>query len=445
MRPTYVGIACALVACSRAASPGVARRQETTAQTRSFSGVDASLPSDVDASVHDKTAPASSGEASVVSETIPQLPGVPLSDPDVRVSTSDANQVVVIPRQRSIPSCGGDKSVTVLEAPNKTLRIVRTSLDGRRRATLAAVDNSHGLSIDPSRAVGASTLGLLDMRTGAWSAPPGSERWRYTSIVPGSPYLIAGMAGAGDVIDRFGIVDYIQSKEVAAIEPDAAFGVSPDGAVFYTREGPTPKAGRCKSYVDVLRFHQGATEPVLRIVTHDCDSSLDVTEVVGRSREDFVYRVSEEHEHRYLWPDGTPFYSGGHGHMKTGADGGAGMGNAKEQYDLSFSGDRRFGAFAERNWNELTYLVLVDLERRRRLELPYYGSFPVVREGLLFFSSDPAFVLAKPLPHHEPTDGEAHEGLAFRQIASWALYAYDISRRSICRVGTYGYPIQAIP
>ncbi len=96
------------------------------------------------------------------------------------------------------------------------------------------------------------------------------------------------------------------------------------------------------------------------------------------------------------------------------------MGNSKEQYDLVLSGNGSWAAFAERNWGELTYLVIVDREAKRREQMPFYGSFPAWFGDTLLFASDPDFVRT--------------EDPSFRQIENFAVYAYRPRTNSLCRV-----------
>lgn len=134
----------------------------------------------------------------------------------------------------------------------------------------------------------------------------------------------------------------------------------------------------------------------------------DITDVVAVSENEYYYRVYDEHEYRYYsdWTgEEKMFYSGGHGHFLDA--------NNKEQYDLCFSSDMKFAAFAERNWNELTYIVVVDLEKGKRYELDSYGSFPYFHGQRLYFISDPEIINTK--------------DVSFRQVQDYALYYLDLN------------------
>jgi len=146
----------------------------------------------------------------------------------------------------------------------------------------------------------------------------------------------------------------------------------------------------------------------------------DVTEIVGLSRNFYCYRIYDEHEHRYYYYDNEEkyFYSGGE--------------ENKEQYNLTFSIDGKLAAYTERNWNELTYLVVVDVENDERIKTNIYGSFPHIINNKIYFASDPEFVTTEELSPE------------FRQIANWTLYCYDPEEKNLKEIKRFTEQIQFI-
>jgi len=228
------------------------------------------------------------------------------------------------------------------------------------------------------------------------------------------------------------VVDYEKRHEVLSL-PGRRCAAAPDGSVF------SLGLEECGHFFQLTRIRrEGREESFLRIPRGSPSVALHVSEVVPLSSDDVVYRVADEHELRYLGRDGKPFYSGGVGHGML-EDGIIGPGPDKEQFTLSFSPDGNFGAFAERNVSELTYIVAVDLRRRLRIELPYWGAFPVVRHGYVLFSSDPSFVALDSGGRHDwPSTGMN----PFRPISKWAIYAFELRTHDLCLVGSYNQPTQ---
>jgi hypothetical protein len=104
----------------------------------------------------------------------------------------------------------------------------------------------------------------------------------------------------------------------------------------------------------------------------------------------------------------------------------------KEQLGLRVSGDGKLAVLAERNWSELSYLVVADASGGARRELPVFGSFPAITGQHVVFSSDPSFV-----------KNAVSGSRGFRQIERWAMYAYDLAADSLCLVGEYAHPVGA--
>ena len=92
--------------------------------------------------------------------------------------------------------------------------------------------------------------------------------------------------------------------------------------------------------------------------------------------------------------------------------------------------DAAYATYAERDWNGLTQIVVVDLESRKRELLPFRGSFPQVHAGHVVFSSDPAFVLPTP------------DNSEFQQITRWTLYAVPVGTKRLCKIADFDNPVQ---
>lgn len=100
---------------------------------------------------------------------------------------------------------------------------------------------------------------------------------------------------------------------------------------------------------------------------------------------------------------------------------------SKEQNSLVVSADGRLAAYTERSWNQLTYLVVVDLTTGKRIQTPFYGSFPAISGDRVLFVSDPSFVLGG-------------DDLTFRQIKHFALYSYQPASGSLCLIARMPAP-----
>jgi hypothetical protein len=277
----------------------------------------------------------------------------------------------------------------------------------------------------------AGVQGILDVKTGTWRSMPECEYWTSPEFIPGGTLLATEIADEAKMSAVVAIVDYGKAKILGRFTGRAPV-VTRDGDVLFLRDSasratPGASAQIPTGYVGIWRYHQGQVKELKRL-SIGSDHLYEVTEVVALANTKFVYRAYDEHEYRYYDQDDKPLVPGNDGHYRSPGNDSYHMGTSKEQYDLRVSKDGRIAVLAERNWNELTYLVVVDLGLGTRQELPVFGSFPVLAGRYVVFSSDPSFVVA-------------NEGAReFRQIADWALYAYDLDTKSLCLIGNYAHP-----
>jgi len=217
---------------------------------------------------------------------------------------------------------------------------------------------------------------------------------------------------------RIEFYDYIKKRVVKIL---AGYGPScsifDDIVYFISSETIAEKDGNPKEYRHLNKYDVKA-DSIRKVQSIELGDyfNMDVTEVVGLSKDFFCYRISDEHEYRYYYHKDKeyPFYSGGQGHMING--------NNKEQFDLRFS-DSGFAAFFERDWNSLTYLVVVDLEKKQRTETKYYGAYPFIKDATVYFMSDPSFIT---------TDSSG-----FRQIEKFELFSYDCHTHKLKKIKSF--------
>jgi hypothetical protein len=202
--------------------------------------------------------------------------------------------------------------------------------------------------------------------------------------------------------------------------------VEDDGSVLFLQvPAPKKKAGEeneMPAYVDIARWTRRGIAQLKRIELSEEGGPYAVTDVVPLPNGGYAYRVYDEHEYRYFDASGRPFFPG-LGHFIDSDSGRV----SKEQNSLVASRDGKLAAYTERSWNQLTYLVVVDLKSGRRIQTPYYGSFPRIYGNRVLFVSDPSFVLGG-------------NDLSFRQIKKFALYAYDVPSGSLCLIATMPTP-----
>jgi hypothetical protein len=207
------------------------------------------------------------------------------------------------------------------------------------------------------------------------------------------------------------IYDYKLNKIFKVIDgfyPDLSIK---DDNLFFMQAEIDSTGNETKYFRDILRYDP-KLDSIVFVTRHELSeySKYDITEVKSISSNKYYYRVYDEHEYRYYLDyrgEEQAFYSGGHGHYIDGLN--------KEQYDLCFSSDGRYAAFTERNWNEITYIVLIDLKQGKRYELKAYGSFPMFHGDRLYYISDPDFYNT--------------DDVSFRQIKDYALFYVNLSTR----------------
>ena len=349
---------------------------------------------------------------------------------DANKETADAS-VDDEPRMPDVPHCQDESEITVTEGHPDGLIVTRRTLSGSKSVRLATGKVEAKVAVSPDEQLVAGVQGLLTVKTRKWQPMPACENWVSPQFVPGGTQLVAEIWNeAKKSPNGFVLVDYQQARIVTRLDGRAP-AVTSDGGVLFLRNGGRRKAGAGSQpptgYVGIYKYRHGQTKELKRVELNP-DYLYDVTEVVSLEDGKFLYRVYDEHEYRYYDQDDKPFFPGSDGHYRSPESNSHHMGASKEQYHLRISGDGRLAVFAERNWNELTYLVAIDLVSRIRRELPVVGSFPTTLGRRIVFSSDPSFVAAN------------ESARKFRQIADWALYAYDLDTNSLCLIDKYTYP-----
>ena len=259
----------------------------------------------------------------------------------------------------------------------------------------------------------------MDLGSGETHAVPRAKDLVAPAFVGARPWVVSVLA-AGPRADastfHTRVVDYTTGRAVVTLSGYSP-SVAPDGSVLFLRAAPTPDSGLA-SHVEVLRWDGRSTTPVKRIALSEQGGPYSVTEVVALSRDRYLYRVYDEHEYRYYDQDDRPFYKG----LGPVNDEVLGA-EHKEQFDLTVSADGRRAAFTERYWGQLTYLVVLDLAAKKRTATHFYGSFPAIYGDYVAFVSDPSFIRGR--------------NVAFRQIKKFAVYAYHVPTRTLCKLGEY--------
>lgn len=212
------------------------------------------------------------------------------------------------------------------------------------------------------------------------------------------------------------LYDYKNKKIIKLIEGyDPKLSTKEDCLYFLKAKSDSSKS-EIKDFRYIYKY-QFDLDKVSRLKTFELDGYNigEITEVVGINDNDFVYGVYNEHEIRYfnnVSGKMKEFYSGGHGHSLDGIN--------KEQFDLCFSPNNEYAAFSERNWNELTYMVLIDLVNKKRHEIKKYGAFPYLTNEKMYFISEPEMVETK--------------NIEFRQIKNYVLYSLDLKTEKVEQV-----------
>ncbi|HVU01989.1 MAG TPA: hypothetical protein VHE30_09565 [Polyangiaceae bacterium] len=343
---------------------------------------------------------------------------------DARFPLSDGAQPSVDPTATSGDPCAASQTILVDEGGRDSTRIVETKLNGERVRTVVDQKGNARPAVDLPGRRAFGSQGFYDLRTGEARALAEAKDLVAPAFV-GSGTLVVSELVAPPRADpstvRTRVVDYAAGQAVTTF-PGYSPSVSPDGSVLFLRAA-APHDGGLAAYVDVMRWDGRSTALVKRIALSDQGGPYSIGDVVALSRDRYVYRVYDEHEYRYYDQNDQPFFKG----LGPAKDDILGGGH-KEQYDLTISTDRRRAAFTERNWNELTYLVVLDLATRKRTATRFYGSFPAIYGDYVAFVSDPSFVRGG--------------NVAFRQIKTYAVYAYHVPTGTLCEVGRYEEQVQ---
>lgn len=334
-----------------------------------------------------------------------------------------------LPPGSPVPRCTTSVIVPVAQLEHDSIRIVETRLDGKTMRLLYAYAGTAPVGIDRTRAHVFGDAGIVDLASG--TVQPITHAADYDN----RQFLDARTVVAELQLGKSG-VPWTTSVEVRLADTDslvAAFNgyaarVVDDGSVLFLRAAaPSVSADSSEEqdgppYVDIMRWTPRAVVQLKRVAMNAKGGPYELSEVVPLPKGGYAYRISDEHEHRYLDATGAPFFAGV-GHLLPSDSGGI----SKEQYGLVVSPDGRSAAYAERTWGELTALVVVDLAARRRTQTRFYGSFPAFADAHVVFVSDPAFI----------TGGDVN----FRQIKEFGLYAYHLPTRALCEVRRYPFPV----
>jgi hypothetical protein len=362
------------------------------------------------------------GSAPTVSVAIsPAGPEAPSADAtEARVPLPEATPSVA--SAAPADPCAAPQTILVAEQDGKNFRVVETRISGERVRTVLEQPGGVRPAIDLAGQRIFGVQGYTDLRSGETQPVQGAKELIAPEFVGFEPWVVSVLGSSPDtdmskIHSR--VVDFTTGHTVAKLTGYSPSS-SPDGSVLFLRAAAPPDGGLAP-YVDIMRWDGRATMRVKRIPLSEQGGPYSVREVVAISRDRFVYRIYDEHELRYYDQNGAPFFKGVGPikHEVYGAE-------HKEQFDLALSADRRRAAFTEREWNELTYLVVVDLVAKKRKATRYYGSFPAIYGDYVAFASDPSFVRG----------GD----VAFRQIKKYAIYAYHVPTGTLCEVAKYkGY------
>ena len=323
---------------------------------------------------------------------------------------------------KPVPQCSSSTPIFIIVAGNDSVKAMGMQLNGTGARTVYRQKGYRRIAFDPARTHAFNASGYVDLATGV-----------VRKVTNADKYLSAGFIGphtiVSDVARDAAGSQWLSTVEVRDVLTDsliASFGgyspeVEPGGGVFFLRTVAPPAAadpsnGGGPPYIDIMHWSGSGVTQLKRVELSPEGGPYDVTSVVPLPGGSYAYRQYDEHEYRYFDASDSAYYPGG-GHFRNGHE-------SKEQYDLTISDDGRWAAYAERNWNELTYLVVIDLTRGRRKETKVYGSFPHIYGDYVVFVSDPSFV-----------NGGNKD---FRQIANFALYAYHAPTGALCEVAQYG-------
>jgi len=331
----------------------------------------------------------------------------------------------------AVDRCTATDTILMEEVRGDDGHVFTMRLDGTRIGEVYTDTGGHPFALDLEHHRAYGRRGLIDLATGAVKPIHASRPLSVVSFVPGRNWVV-GIIPRRSENDtarvRVVILDLEADTVVANVLGEAPRAAS-DGTIFYVAivdgdsSGPEAREGSL-GHADVMRWRNGTIDRLVRVELSQEEGPYAVTEVVPITKDLFVYRIYDEHEYRYYGADGVSFFAED-GRSFTWEHNGFGHGGHKEQFNLTFSADQRYGAFTERNWGELTYLVVADRATNVRTQTKYYGSFPVIHGEYVIFVSDPAFVT---------------KGGKFRQIAHYATYAYHMPTGALCEVARFDHP-----
>lgn len=316
--------------------------------------------------------------------------------------------------------CAGSQTILVDEIEAKHMRVVETRLSGERLRTVLeqAEDARPAIDLDRQRAFGLA--GFTNLQTNETRAFPDAKAFAAPEFVASQPWVVSVLAASPRTDPaklKTRVLDYATGNAVTTFDGYAP-NVAPDGSVLFLRAAERPDSG-VAPHVDIMRWDGSTPTRLKRVAMSEEGGPYGIDEVIALSRDRYVYRVYDEHEYRYYDQNDAPFFKGvGPVKRPDGFDA-----EHKEQYDLTVSKNRRRAAFTERDWNELTYLVVLDLANKRRIATHFYGSFPAIYGDYVAFVSDPSFVRGG--------------NVAFRQIRKYAVYAYHVPTGTLCEVAKY--------
>ncbi len=329
-----------------------------------------------------------------------------------------------------IKACTGGPIVTLSTLERDSMRIFESRLDGTEARTVYRYAGKADAALDALGKNAFGRAGYVTIISGA-TRPIADSRFMTDFAFLDGRTVVAALQH--DTIPEpwtstVEIRDVTKDSVVSRLEGYAP-RVTQDGAVIYLRspKPPTPTDSTQDapaSYVEIMRWTPRDLKVLGKVQLSSAGGPYSISDLVPLGRGGFAYRLDDEHEHRYYDDRNAPYWPG-QGHRIADAQGAT---QAKEQYDLTLSRDGKYAAYTERNWNALTYLVVVDLAQQRRIQTRVMGSFPRIYGEHVVFVSDPSFVTA-------PDTAE------FRRIGQYAVYAYHIPSGVTCRAGTYPTPV----
>jgi len=154
-----------------------------------------------------------------------------------------------------------------------------------------------------------------------------------------------------------------------------------------------------KDSVSINRIRNNNSTELLKIELGEW--IYDITDLVALNDKDFIFRIYDEHEYRYYKNDlKNPFFPGKNK-------------SHTEQYGLVISKNGKFACFRERNWNELSRIIIIDIENNKRIDTNFIGAFQTFKDNKLYFISDPNLLIT--------------EDLTFQKFSKYSLYELDLN------------------